>query len=55
LNKIVLTPNDQAANIAKQAGAANKTIREFCLENKLLPEKELNKALDLKKLLGPNL
>jgi len=50
-----LTPKigyDKAADIAKQAHAAGKTIRQLCLEKKVLSEKELNNLLDARKQTG---
>ena len=44
-----LTPklgHDAAAEIATEAHATGKTIREVCLEKNLLPEAELNQLLD---------
>ena len=43
---------DAAADIAKQAHAAGKTIRQICLENNVLPEEELTDLLDPKKQTG---
>lgn len=37
---------DKSAALAKQAFSEGKTIRQLCLEQKLLPEKELNRLLD---------
>ena len=37
---------EQAAALAKEAFATGKTIRELCREKKLLPEEQLDKALD---------
>ena len=37
---------DKAADIAKQSHKTGKTVREICIEQKLLPEKELQKILD---------
>jgi len=37
---------DRASKLAKQALAEGKTIRELCLEEKVLPEVELSAALD---------
>ncbi|MCE5276924.1 MAG: class II fumarate hydratase [Planctomycetaceae bacterium] len=37
---------DAAAAIAKQASASGKTVRQVCLENKILPPDELDKLLD---------
>jgi fumarate hydratase class II len=45
----VLAPRigyDAAAEIAKQAQATGKTIRELAMEKKLLPKDELDKLLD---------
>jgi fumarate hydratase class II len=36
----------QAAALAKEAFATGKTIRELCREKKILPDDELEKALD---------
>ncbi|HAU36729.1 MAG TPA: aspartate ammonia-lyase, partial [Phycisphaerales bacterium] len=43
---------DRAAEVAKQAQAEGKTIREICLEKKLLSAKELNELLDARKQTG---
>ena len=37
---------DAAADIAKEAHATGRTIREVCLEKNLLPQAELNDLLD---------
>ena len=37
---------DRAAEIAKESAKTGKTIRQICLEEKVLPEAELNAALD---------
>ncbi len=37
---------DRAAEIAKESARTGKTVRELCQEKKILPEKELNEALD---------
>jgi fumarate hydratase class II len=37
---------DRAAEIAKESARTGRTIRELCQEKKILPEKELNAALD---------
>jgi fumarate hydratase class II len=37
---------EQAAALAKEAFKTGKTIRQLCLEEKFLPEDQLNKALD---------
>jgi fumarate hydratase, class II len=37
---------DRAAEIAKESVKTGKTVRELCLEKKVLPEKELNRVLD---------
>ncbi len=44
---------DAAAGIAKEAYAAGKTIREICLERKIVPEKELSELLDPRRQTGP--
>ena len=38
--------HERAAALAKEAFAAGKTIRELCLEQKILPERQLDDALD---------
>ncbi|HEY2139769.1 MAG TPA: class II fumarate hydratase, partial [Chthoniobacterales bacterium] len=37
---------DRAAEIAKESAKSGKTVRELCLEKKVLPERELEAALD---------
>ena len=37
---------DRAAEIAKESARTGKTVRELCREKKILPEGELNDALD---------
>jgi fumarate hydratase class II len=37
---------DRAAEIAKESVKTGKTVRELCREKKILPEAELNRALD---------
>jgi fumarate hydratase class II len=37
---------DKAAEIAKESAKTGKTVRELCREKNILPEAELNKALD---------
>jgi fumarate hydratase class II len=37
---------DKAAEIAKESAKTGKTVREICREKQVLPEAELNKALD---------
>ena len=37
---------DRAAEIAKESAKTGKTVREICREKKVLPEKELERALD---------
>jgi fumarate hydratase class II len=37
---------DRAAEIAKESEKTGKTVRQICLEKKVLPEAELNAALD---------
>ena len=37
---------DRAAEIAKESARTGKTVRELCLEKKVLPEADLNRALD---------
>jgi fumarate hydratase, class II len=44
---------EQAAALAKEAFKSGKTIRELCREKKILPEAELNDALDPWKMTEP--
>jgi fumarate hydratase class II len=44
---------EQSAAMAKEAFKSGKTIRELCLEQKILPETELNDALDPWKMTEP--
>ena len=37
---------ERAAELAKEAFATGKTIRELCIEKNVLPEQHLNEALD---------
>ena len=37
---------DRAAEIAKESGKTGRTVRELCREKQVLPEAELNAALD---------
>jgi fumarate hydratase class II len=37
---------EQAAKLAKEAFASGQTIRELCIEKKILPEEQLTEALD---------
>ena len=37
---------DRAAEIAKESAATGRTVREICRQKKILPEAELNRALD---------
>jgi len=45
---------DRASEIAKQAVAEGKTVRQLCVEQKLLPEAELDRLLDPSGMLAPN-
>ena len=44
---------DRAAEIAKESARTGKTVREICIEKKILPEGELNDALDPVKMTEP--
>jgi len=46
---------DRAAQIAKKAVAEGKTVRDVCLEEKVLPEDELNAILDPWKMTEPGI
>ncbi len=37
---------DRAAEIAKESLKTGKTVRQICLEKKVLPKTELDRALD---------
>ena len=45
---------DKAAKIAKKAYKKNKTIRQICLEEKILTTDELQKILDPYNMIAPN-
>jgi fumarate hydratase class II len=44
---------DRASQIAKQAVAEGKTVRQLCMDAQVLPEAELNKLLDPGSMLAP--
>ena len=44
---------EMAAKLAKEAFASGQTIRELCLEKKILPEDVLSEALDPWKMTEP--
>ena len=44
---------DRAAEIAKESVRTGKTVRQICLEKKILPVSELNAALDPVAMTGP--
>jgi fumarate hydratase, class II len=44
---------DRAAEIAKESAKTGRTVRELCLEKKILPPDELNDALDPIKMTEP--
>ncbi len=46
---------DKAAELAKRAMAENKTIRQLLLEEKILPEEEINKLLDPWRMTEPGI
>jgi fumarate hydratase class II len=43
---------DRAAAIAREAYETGRTVRELCLEQKVLPEKKLNRLLDPRRMTG---
>ena len=45
---------EKAAALAKEAFKTGKTIRQLCWEQKILPEEELNKALDPWRMTEPH-
>jgi fumarate hydratase class II len=44
---------EKAAALAKEAFQTGKTIRELCLEKKILPEEQLDQALDPRRMTRP--
>ena len=44
---------DRAAEIAKESAKSGKTVRQLCLEKKVLPEAELKAALDPEAMTEP--
>jgi fumarate hydratase class II len=44
---------DRAAEVAKESFRTGKTVRQVALERKLLPEDDLNKALDPRRMTEP--
>jgi len=51
-----LTPKigyDRAAEIAKESAKTGRTVREIARQKKVLPEKELERALDPIKMTDP--
>ena len=46
---------DAAAKIAKESFATGKTVRQVCLEQKVLPEKKLNEILDPWRMTEPGI
>ena len=44
---------DRAAEIAKESARTGKTVREVCREKKILPDKELDRALDATSMTEP--
>jgi len=44
---------DRAAEIAKESAVTGKTVRQICRERKILPEQELERALDPIKMTEP--
>ncbi|HVX95753.1 MAG TPA: class II fumarate hydratase [Polyangia bacterium] len=44
---------DAAAAIARESAATGKTVRELCVEKKILPPDELDRLLDPKRMTGP--
>jgi aspartate ammonia-lyase len=43
---------DAAAAIAKESVKTGKTVRELCLEKKVLPPEELEQLLDARRMTG---
>ncbi len=46
---------DKAAELAKRAMKENKTIRQLLLEEKILPEEEINRILDPRRMTEPGI
>jgi fumarate hydratase class II len=45
---------DRASQIAKQAVAEGKTVRQLCMDDQVLPEAELDRLLDPGSMLAPH-
>jgi fumarate hydratase, class II len=45
---------ERAAALAKEAFQTGKTIRELCIEKKILPEEELAKIIEPRKMIWPS-
>ena len=45
---------DRAAELAKQAHASGRTVREVALEQQVLPPEELSRVLDLRRQTEPD-
>jgi fumarate hydratase class II len=45
---------DRASQLAKQAVAEGKTVRQLCIDDQVLPEAELDKLLDPRSMLAPH-
>jgi fumarate hydratase class II len=45
---------DAAAAIARESAATGKTVRELCVEKKILPPDELDRLLDPRRMTGPS-
>ena len=43
---------DRAAELAKEAHATGRTVREICMERKVLPTRVLDDLLDARKMTG---
>ncbi|MEW6757923.1 MAG: aspartate ammonia-lyase, partial [Acidobacteriota bacterium] len=43
---------DRAAELAKEAYATGRTVRELCIERKILPSRVLEEILDARKMTG---
>ena len=44
---------DRAAEIAKESAKTGRTVRELCLEKKILPVEELERALNPEEMTEP--
>ena len=54
LRPLMIPRHERAAALAKEAFKTGKTIRQLCLEQKILPENAINEALDPWRMTEPH-